>query len=197
MPDKKEETVEPDKEKQSARRRQREKEEKEEQDFEDFMDDEDEKNHRPQTRQEKADDIVSNSMMWTGAAGIIPLPIVDTITIAAFQLVMLNKIGKLYSHEEFSDNWGKELIASITASYLGTTVGKSIGKKIFEGIPVVGPILKFAVAPGFAAASTWALGKVFIMHFESGGTMLTFDPDKMRKYYRKFFRRKTARAKVK
>ena len=32
-------------------------------------------------------------------------------------------------------------------------------------------------------SSTYALGKVFTQHFESGGTLLDFDPDKMREYY--------------
>jgi hypothetical protein len=33
-------------------------------------------------------------------------------------------------------------------------------------------------------AFTQALGNAFIMHFESGGTLLNFDPDKMRAYFR-------------
>jgi hypothetical protein len=37
--------------------------------------------------------------------------------------------------------------------------------------------------PAVAAASTWATGKVFIRHFESGGTFLDFDPAKARAYY--------------
>jgi hypothetical protein len=32
-------------------------------------------------------------------------------------------------------------------------------------------------------ASTYAVGRVFIQHFESGGTLLTFDPAKVRDYY--------------
>ena len=35
----------------------------------------------------------------------------------------------------------------------------------------------------FAGASTFAVGKVFIEHFESGGTFLTFDPERVLEYY--------------
>ena len=35
-----------------------------------------------------------------------------------------------------------------------------------------------------SGASTWALGKVFIQHFESGGTFLDFNPEKVREYYK-------------
>jgi len=33
------------------------------------------------------------------------------------------------------------------------------------------------------AASTYAIGKVFLQHFESRNTMLTSDPEKVRVYY--------------
>jgi hypothetical protein len=32
-------------------------------------------------------------------------------------------------------------------------------------------------------ASTYALGKVFIQHFESGGTFLDFDPEKVKEHF--------------
>ncbi|MCI5165392.1 MAG: GTPase, partial [Candidatus Electrothrix sp. GM3_4] len=37
--------------------------------------------------------------------------------------------------------------------------------------------------PATAEAVTYAVGKVFHQHFASGGTFLTFDPDKVREYY--------------
>ena len=38
-------------------------------------------------------------------------------------------------------------------------------------------------------ASTYAVGRVFIQHFESGGTFLTLDPDKVKAHYRAEFER--------
>jgi hypothetical protein len=38
--------------------------------------------------------------------------------------------------------------------------------------------------PGVAGAATYAVGKVFIQHFESGGTLLNFNPDSVRDYYK-------------
>lgn len=130
----------------------------------------------------KANSVINNSMLWTGAAGIIPVPIVDTASIAALQLAMLSKIGKIYGYT-FSSHWGKSTLASLTGGYLATSIGKGIGKRVLGGIPLIGPLLKVVVAPGFAAASTWAVGKIFIAHFEAGGTMLSFDPSKMKEHY--------------
>ena len=37
------------------------------------------------------------------------------------------------------------------------------------------------------SVSTWALGKVFIQHFESGGTFLDFDPEEVKEYFKAQF----------
>jgi hypothetical protein len=38
-------------------------------------------------------------------------------------------------------------------------------------------------SPAFASASTYAVGKVFIQHFATGGTFLDFDPDKVKAHF--------------
>jgi hypothetical protein len=37
--------------------------------------------------------------------------------------------------------------------------------------------------PALALASTVAVGRVFLQHFEAGGTLLDFDPEKMKSYF--------------
>jgi hypothetical protein len=39
----------------------------------------------------------------------------------------------------------------------------------------------------FCGASAWALGKVFIRHFESGGTLLNFDPEGAKEHFKEQF----------
>jgi hypothetical protein len=50
-----------------------------------------------------------------------------------------------------------------------------------------GAILGAVTLPFFAGAATYAIGKVFMQHFASGGTFLDFDPDKVRGYFREQF----------
>jgi lipoate-protein ligase A len=38
-------------------------------------------------------------------------------------------------------------------------------------------------------AATYAIGRVFIQHFESGGTFLDFNPEKVREYFKEQFER--------
>jgi uncharacterized protein (DUF697 family) len=54
-------------------------------------------------------------------------------------------------------------------------------------IPVVGSVLGLVTTPMVASASTYALGKIFIQHFESGGTFLDFDPSKVKTHFSQQF----------
>ncbi len=144
--------------------------------------------HGDSLHQIAAEAVVRNYMMWTGAAGIIPVPIVDTTAVAAIQLAMLNKIGDIYK-EPFSANWGKSVIGALVGGYATTSLGLGVGMNIVRAIPIVGSIASLIVVPGFAAATTWALGQVFILHFESGGTVLDFDPVAVKDHYIKLVKR--------
>jgi uncharacterized protein (DUF697 family) len=62
-------------------------------------------------------------------------------------------------------------------------------------IPGVGWVAAAASGALFAGAATFAVGRVFIQHFESGGTFLTFDPDKVRDYYASQFAQGTTEVK--
>ncbi|MEN0053843.1 MAG: DUF697 domain-containing protein [Mucilaginibacter sp.] len=139
----------------------------------------------------KAEAVVQNYMLWTGAAGIIPMPLADIAAISAIQLTMLKKIGEIYDFR-FSSNWGKSVISTLTGAYASTALGHGIGKALLRSIPLVGGITSILALPGFAAASTWALGKIFILHFESGGTLLDFDPVKSKDYYTSLVKTKRA-----
>ena len=50
-------------------------------------------------------------------------------------------------------------------------------------IPVLGQTAGVITMPIVAGATTYAIGKIFVQHFASGGTFLTFDPDKVKAYY--------------
>jgi len=67
-----------------------------------------------------------------------------------------------------------------------------------KAVPIVGALAGAPAMAAFTAAYTWAVGNVFVQHFESGGTFLDFDPEKVRDHFRASFdqgRGKTAAAK--
>ena len=50
-----------------------------------------------------------------------------------------------------------------------------LGKLSWDAIPFDQPIVM--------GASTYAVGKVFVQHFEMGGTLLDFDPTKTKEFF--------------
>lgn len=123
----------------------------------------------------QSNEVVRKYMLIGLAPGILAYPLLSGVALAGIQLRMLKKISQVYGIE-FSKELGKALI--------GTLVGSSLAPGLAIGlIPVVGQVVGAASMVVLGGASTYALGKVFIQHFESGGTLLTFDPDKMRAYY--------------
>jgi uncharacterized protein (DUF697 family) len=53
---------------------------------------------------------------------------------------------------------------------------------VLKAIPVVGTALATIVTPTLSAGLTYAIGRVFIQHFESGGNLLDFNPPDYREF---------------
>jgi uncharacterized protein (DUF697 family) len=53
-----------------------------------------------------------------------------------------------------------------------TLAGRQVLAMIAKRLTLVGAVLGMVSVSGFAVAATYAIGRVFIAHFESGGTLL-------------------------
>ena len=136
----------------------------------------------PQQRHETATKLVDRFAVWSGVAGLIPLPVVDVLAVGGLQLQMLRRVSQLYD-VQFSENRGKALIASLAGSMIPTTSGIGAASA-FKAVPVVGTIAAGFVMPALSAGATYAIGKAFIQHFASGGTLLDFNPPDYREFFR-------------
>lgn len=136
---------------------------------------------------EKANKIVKNYMWWSMGAGLIPIPFVEIPALLGVQLKMLADLSKEYN-VEFSEEKGKSLIGALVGT-LGTSAlaGGTIGSLI-KAIPLVGTVVGMLTMPVFAGALTFALGRVFIQHFEAGGNILNFDSEKLKEYFHEQFK---------
>ena len=123
--------------------------------------------------------------LGTAAAGLLPLPLVDLVAFSVLQGQMLKSLAKIYE-VEFSEQRARiitgALLSSVTSISVARQTGLLVGS-LLKPLPGVGLIAGAALMPATSGASTYALGKVFIQHFETGGTLLDFDPEKMRGYY--------------
>lgn len=128
----------------------------------------------PRDRQEMASRLVSRFAIWSGVAGLIPVPFVDAFAVGGLQIQMLRRISQIYD-VKFSENSGKAIIASLAGSLIPATSGIGAAS-LLKAVPIVGTLAGGFVMPTLSAGATYAIGKAFIEHFERGGTLLDFNP---------------------
>lgn len=138
-----------------------------------------------------ADRIIRRNMWWSAGAGIVPVAYLDTIAISVVQMKMLKELADLYG-VPFKASLGKAALATLIGSVMPTALGygfvtSAMFQSFLRATPVVGPVIGVVAIGGFAAAATYAVGRVFDQHFASGGTFLTFDPQKVEAYFREQF----------
>lgn len=126
--------------------------------------------------------LVERFALWSGVAGIIPVPFVDLAAVGSMQVLMLRRISQLYD-VPFSANRGKALIASLAGSMIPASSGMGAAS-ITKSVPVVGTAVSAVVMPALSAGATYAIGMAFIQHFASGGTLLDFNPQKYREFFK-------------
>jgi uncharacterized protein (DUF697 family) len=131
-----------------------------------------------------ASQTVDRFSLWSGAAGLVPIPLVDVAAVGGLQLMMLRRLSELYDIP-FSENRGKSIIASLAGSVLpastATSSAMTVGS-LMKGLPGIGWAVGALTMPVFSAGATWVIGRVFIQHFASGGTLLDFNPPDYREF---------------
>jgi uncharacterized protein (DUF697 family) len=53
---------------------------------------------------------------------------------------------------------------------------------VLKAVPIFGTIVAGFVMPVLSAGATYAIGKAFIQHFTTGGTLLDFNPPDYREF---------------
>ncbi len=133
----------------------------------------------------EADKIIRNHIYGAMGVGLIPVPLVDMVALTGVLLNMLRKLAKLYEIP-FSKDVGKNLIASLLGGTIPVSVSGTLASMV-KAIPIIGQTTGALTMPATAGAMTYAVGRVFLQHFESGGTFLNFDPEKVREHYARLF----------
>ena len=117
------------------------------------------------------------------AVGLLPGGLLNFVGVLAVQVPMVFRIARKFGH-----NVSKEQVRGVLMSLFGSVIPGIIGQGTglaLAAIPAVaaGTVVYFVATPILAYALTRAVGNVFIMPFESGGTLLTFDPKAFTEYF--------------
>jgi uncharacterized protein (DUF697 family) len=131
-------------------------------------------------RDELAAQLVDRLSLWSGAAGLIPVPLVDMAAVGGVQLHMLRRLSEIYGIP-FSENRGKSILTSLAGAMIPASVATTTGS-FMKGLPGIGTVIGALTMPVVSAGATWVIGKVFIQHFASGGTLLDFNPPDYREF---------------
>lgn len=136
------------------------------------------------TQQKKPDDksaeaakIVRNHMFGSVASGVLPIPLLDIAILGGIQLRMVRRLAEHYE-VEFSEQRANAIIGSLAGVSFAMAAGSILGSLFGMGRALLG-ISILTLPP----ASTYAIGQVFIKHFESGGTFLNFDTGRAKEEY--------------
>jgi len=133
-------------------------------------------------RQKHANTIIRNHMVWSMGAGLIPVPFADFFAVSAIQLDMVRQLCKLYEID-FKENEGKAIITAL----MGSGLAKAGAKAVIKFIPGLGSVIGGVTMAAFSGGASYALGEVFKKHFETGGTILDFDMDRLKKLFNEKF----------
>ena len=131
--------------------------------------------------------------MYSAAGALIPIPMIEAVTSTSTQFHMIAQLCDIYG-VRFSQHAVKASMATFASVIMPSG---SLGYAVYSAaraVPVAGPVLGLTTAPVLAGAMTWATGRVFAWHFETGGTLDDFRAGDMLARFRREFAQGRRRA---
>jgi len=138
------------------------------------------------SRLDEAEKITERYVMWSMGGGLIPLPVLDLVAIVGTQIKMLAEISDLYDIP-FSENRAKIILVPLISSVGLAPAGAMLLGSLAKVVPVVGQAVGGVAMPVFAGGITLATSRIFVAHFESGGSVLDFEPEEFKESFRQSF----------
>jgi len=132
-------------------------------------------------RSRQAGNLIRKHVIVVMGTSLVPIPLFDLVALTSVQLKMLYSLTRLYE-VPFSKNLGKSSIASLLGGVMPTSTAMTLAS-LAKAVPGLGTATGMISVSLLGGATTYAIGSVFVQHFESGGTLLDFEPKKMRAYF--------------
>ncbi len=138
------------------------------------------------SREAAAKKIVRRNVFWALGLGAIPIPVVDLAGLMVAQVKMIRELAKHYD-VEFSESRAKAIVTALCSTIGSHYIRGAIAMSVVKMIPILGQALVLVTLPILGGALTRTIGNLFVMHFESGRTLLDFDAVAMREHFKKEF----------
>ena len=132
-------------------------------------------------RRAQAGEIIERHAAYAAIGGLIPLPVFDSIGVMTTIVLMIQALAKLYGEPMRRDR-AKALVAGVAGGIGQAGAGSMAAVALSKFIPGAN-IAALMVSSTAAAAATRVIGRAFVLHFETGGTALTFNEAAIRTYF--------------
>jgi len=133
----------------------------------------------------RVETITRNHILASLGVGLVPIPIADIVGVLAVNLDLIRSLSKEYG-VPFQQDRGKAILTSLLGGLFPVAVGGTV-ISLLKFIPIVGQTTGAVALPVLAGASTYAVSKVFVRHYESGGSLVDLDPTKVKDFFSKQF----------
>lgn len=127
---------------------------------------------------QEIDGIIKDHVIAAMACGLVPAPVFDMVSVVAVQLRLTHKLSKAYG-VPYAENIAKSVILALVGGVLPTMATAGLASAL-KFMPGVGSFIGGAGVALLSGGLTYAVGRVLSQHFESGGTLLDFDPMRVR-----------------
>lgn len=139
---------------------------------------------RRKIRKEKADKTIKSNVIQAVMLGLIPVPVIDVLALTNVQFKMMDDLVKIYNINYTSV--GRSVVKSFILGILPVVTVTGLSSML-KFIPGVGSLVGSASVAVSSGGLTYAVGKVFVQHFERGGTLDDFDLKEAKRQFRQEF----------
>ncbi len=129
-------------------------------------------------REARAREIVERYAAYAAVGGIIPLPLLDTVSVFAVQIEMVRALSRHY-RVEFRRDRARAAVAAVATTLGQLAAGALVSTALARITPGAG-LIGLASSSVAALALARTIGLTFVEHFEEGGTGAVFDLEHLR-----------------
>lgn len=126
----------------------------------------------------KVEKTIRDSVYAAMGIGIVPFPLFNVAAVTASNLLLAKKLSELYG-VEFKEGVAKKIITATIGAGAGTLATPLI-ESVVGLVPVIGWPLVIGTKPVLNAMTTYAVGRMFVTHFERGGSFVGANMDSMK-----------------
>src|SRR6185312_2932450 len=140
----------------------------------------------PEFRRLRCDLAITQHVTASAGAGFIPVPLLDLGVVGAVQLNLLHRLCRIYE-VPFSRRAARGTIAALLGGCVPGAQSAFFASSGLKFLPGVGTTAAFFATPVLAGATTYAIGRVFVEHLQTGGTLLSFQAKDMKARFESAF----------